>query len=203
MFSLARKNWFTLVEIMLVIAMIGILFAWAFYMWWPYLSRSRDVSRFADLQQYSRVLDLYYKDYQTLPSNSIITPIWAIDYCADWVFFEWPNSGDDTERQFEELRWLMANSPMRDPVKSSDPIGPCSRSGSYLYSKIVIPWDGEYSLLWTRMNIVSNGNYMTGSDISSTWQVSPANLALMQASYKWTITDTTEWSMYYFVATKH
>ena len=43
---LRRIRGFTLIEIMLVIVMLGILFASAFYMGGPYINRSRDVARF-------------------------------------------------------------------------------------------------------------------------------------------------------------
>jgi prepilin-type N-terminal cleavage/methylation domain-containing protein len=86
--SLLSPKAFTLVEIMLVMAMIGILATAVFYMGGPYLNRSRDVTRFADLSQYGRVIDLYYKDHDTIPST--IDPVNSLvsDYCADAVFFE-------------------------------------------------------------------------------------------------------------------
>lgn len=179
--------------------MLGILFASAFYMGGPYINRSRDVARFWDLQHYWRTVDLYYKDHETMPSNFTGA---LSGFCADEVFFERWNDGTIPESQFEYLKTLMGGKPLKDPLKSTDPIWPCTRSGSYLYSKVTINSD-EYSVLGARMSIVSNGNYLTGSDISSTGQVSLANIGKMQNTYKWTISDTTQWSTYYFVATKH
>lgn len=185
---------------MIVIAMIGILAAGAFYMWGPYLNRSRDVSRFTDLQQYSRVLDLYFKDHETIPSNYTWAVLWL---CADEVFFE-RESIAGKENRFGELKQLMWSSPLRDPVKSNPPISWCTRSGSYLYSKVDSISGKLYSVLGTRMSIRSNWNYLTGNDISPvTGQANQINIDKMQASYKWTISDTTEWSMYYYVATQH
>lgn len=186
---------------MLVIAMIGILFAGAFYMWGPYISRSRDVTRFTDLQEYGRVIDVYFKDYDTIPSN--------VDsggnkwFCAEEVFFERTNISTLKDSQFGVLTKLMGGTPRRDPSSSTPRIAWCNRDGSYFYSKIEIG-DNLYSLIGARMSIQSNGNYLSGSDIGiTTWMVSEENLAKMQNSYKWTISDTSEWSMYYFVATKH
>lgn len=82
-------------------------------------------------------------------------------------------------------------------------MGPCTRSGSYLYSNILIGTD-RYSLLGAQMNIASNGNYLTGSDVSPvTGGVTLANVTKMQATYKGTISDTTESNRYYFIATKY
>lgn len=76
---------------MIVVTVIGILVATLFYMGGPYLSRSRDVTRFADLQQYARVVDLYYKDNDTIPGNVDSSNVLYSSYCADEVFFEWKN----------------------------------------------------------------------------------------------------------------
>lgn len=185
---------------MLVIAMVGILGASMFYMWWPYLSRSRDVTRFTDLQHYGRAIDLYFKDKDTIPSN------WdnlSLSFCADEVFFGRSN-WEEPDEQFEDLSSLMGWTPLRDPLKSSPAISPCDKEGSYLYSNVYDIPDSIYSVLGTRMSIKSNGNYLTGVHISPvTGQVDEENIWKMQNSYKWTISDTTEGSAFYFVATKH
>jgi hypothetical protein len=78
----------------------------------------------------------------------------------------------------------MGGSPRRDPSSSNPRIAGCDRDGSYFYSKIEIG-DKLYSLIGARMSIASNGNYMTGGDISPvTGQVSEINLGKMQNSYK-------------------
>jgi prepilin-type N-terminal cleavage/methylation domain-containing protein len=96
---------FTLIEIMLVMAMIGILALAAFYMGGPYLNRSRDVARFTDISQYGRVIDLYYKDHDTIPSND--ATVGAYGYCADEVFFERTNVAKNPDQQFEDLAKFM------------------------------------------------------------------------------------------------
>lgn len=77
----------------------------AFYMGGPYLNRSRDVTRFTDLQEYGRVIDLYYKDNDTLPSN--VKSNGFNGFCADEVFFERTNIGSLKDSQFEVLTKLM------------------------------------------------------------------------------------------------
>ncbi len=104
--------------------------------------------------------------------------------------------------QFVDTRELLFNKPMRDPLKSTPAIEPCTLSGSYLYSSFTIG-DNKYSLLGARMSLLTNGNYMTGSDIEPDGSVSLANLENMKPSYKGTISDTTLGSSYYFMVTQH
>lgn len=198
----SSHNGFTLIEMMLVVAMIGIVAAAVFYMGGPYINRSRDLARFTDLSHYDRVVDLYYKDHDMLPSND--ASVGAFGYCAEEVFFERPSIAQKEDQQFVDLRELLFNKPMRDPLKLTLPIGPCTRSGSYLYSSFTAIEDGnKYSLLGARMSVLTNGNYLTGSDIGSDGIVSLANLQNMKASYKGTISDTTLGSSYYFMVTQH
>jgi hypothetical protein len=82
-----------------------------------------------------------------------------------------------------DLRDFMFNKPTRDPLRYTDPIAPCTRTGSYLYSSFTIG-ENKYSLLGARMSILTNGNYLTGSDIESDGHVSPENLVNMKPSYK-------------------
>ena len=188
--DLSGHKGFTLIEIMLVIAMLGIIAAAVFYMGGPYINRSRDLARFADLSQYSRVVGLYEQEHDALPSTiDPINPL-ASSYCAEEIFFE-RESGSGKDMQFTYLRELMFSKPTRDPLKYTEAINPCTRTGSYLYSSFSIG-DKKYSLLGARMSILANGNYLTGSDIGSDGTVSLANLDNMKPSYKGTISDTTQ-----------
>lgn len=150
---------------MIVIAMIGILAAAMFYMMGPYMNRSRDVKRFTDIQQYGRVIDLYYKDHSALPSVIDPTNPLITSYCADTVFFTRPNAANKPDMQFEELKQLMAGSPLRDPLATRENIYPCDQTGSYLYSSFTGADNKQYSLLGARMSILANGNYLTGADV--------------------------------------
>ncbi len=192
---------FTLIEIMLVIVMIGIVAAAVFYIGGPYINRSRDVARFTDLSQYGRVIGLYEQEHDALPSTTDPVNILASSYCADEVFFE-RESGSGKDMQFTYLKELMFSKPTRDPLKSTLPIGPCTRTGSYLYSSFEDSGK-RYSLLGARMSIIANGNYLTGSDILPDGSVSLANLENMKPSYKGTISDTTQGDIYYFMVTQY
>jgi prepilin-type N-terminal cleavage/methylation domain-containing protein len=124
---LLPRSGFTLIEMMLVVVMIGIVAAGVFYMGGPYINRSRDVARFADLSQYSRVISLYEQENDALPSTIDPTNTLLSSYCAEEVFFE-RESGSGKDMQFTYLRELMFSKPTRDPLKSTPAISPCTRT---------------------------------------------------------------------------
>jgi prepilin-type N-terminal cleavage/methylation domain-containing protein len=63
---------FTLVELMIVIAIIGILAAALFPSMTAYLKRSRDAARTANIKDVTTALGAYYSDKETYPDSSAI-----------------------------------------------------------------------------------------------------------------------------------
>ncbi|HUD21036.1 MAG TPA: type II secretion system protein [Candidatus Saccharimonadales bacterium] len=64
---MTRRSAFTLVEVLTVIAIIGILVTITTYVYSAALIRSRDKQRLTDLQTIQNGLEQYYLDYRTYP----------------------------------------------------------------------------------------------------------------------------------------
>lgn len=64
-----KQNGFTLMEILIVIAMLGILATVIFGSYLSSIKRARDNRRKQDLQQVSRALELYYAENNNYPNS--------------------------------------------------------------------------------------------------------------------------------------
>jgi prepilin-type N-terminal cleavage/methylation domain-containing protein len=73
-FQLSRSA-FTLVEILVVMAIIGILATLGTSSFLSARLRARDAERKSDIGQIQRSLELYYSDYTEYPDESVITPL--------------------------------------------------------------------------------------------------------------------------------
>lgn len=81
-----KKQGFTLMEILIVIAMLGILATIIFGSYLSSLKKGRDSRRKQDLEQVSRALELYYSEQGRYPEESEVTFGQKLDN---------PNSDDD------------------------------------------------------------------------------------------------------------
>jgi len=81
-----KKQGFTLMEILIVIAMLGILATIIFGSYLSSLKKGRDSRRKQDLEQVSRALELYYSEQGRYPQESEVTFGQKLDN---------PNSDDD------------------------------------------------------------------------------------------------------------
>ena len=69
MFRINKKNGFTLVELLIVIAIIGIVTMIASSSFASAQKKSRDASRKASLKSLSDALNMYYADFGLFPSS--------------------------------------------------------------------------------------------------------------------------------------
>lgn len=67
--SILRKDGFTLYEIMGAIAILGFLMVIIWVATAPYMARSRDTSRIADIASLGNVFMAYRQNMDTFPSN--------------------------------------------------------------------------------------------------------------------------------------
>lgn len=65
------QRWFTLVELMIVVAVIWILAASLFPSIWNYMSRWRDTQRMTHLNNIAKALEAYKADKDIYPNNTI------------------------------------------------------------------------------------------------------------------------------------
>ncbi len=86
---------FTLVELMIVIAIIGILAASLFPSLTGYLKRSRDAARTSHLKDISNAVGAYYSDKETYPTWSGTTGCMYIDVLSA-TYLEWAYPQDPT-----------------------------------------------------------------------------------------------------------
>jgi len=145
---------FTLVELMIVIAIIGILAASLFPLMSGYLERSRDAGRIAALNNVKSVLQTFYAD------NNGLYPAPASANCLSNA------SGTTSSTAFNGL--FAAKVAPTDP-QSTTATPPCTVWGSYGYA--VINNSGSYAL-WARIENASRANALpasvTGLSLTST-----------------------------------
>lgn len=70
-------------EVLIIIATIGILFFITYKQFSLAKSKSRDVQRKSDLNEFAKIIKLYFADYKKLPSNEFINSIWGKSFIDD------------------------------------------------------------------------------------------------------------------------
>ncbi len=135
---------FTLVELMIVIAIIGILAASLFPLMTGYLERSRDAGRIAALNNVKSVMQTYYAD-----NNGAYPASAGNGYCLS------NNSGSNAAI---DTMFSAKKAPL-DPQTANKTIR-CDQSGSYGYAPLA---NGSTYALWSNMENKSKANQESSS----------------------------------------
>lgn len=148
---------FTLVEIMIVLAIIGIIAGALFPQISSYINRGRDVTRLSDIKTLSAKFQNYMHDTESYPNNQ--NKDWVISNCLSDVML-WENAiSTFPDKQYSLLGGTGAL--LKDPTSTNPSIGPCWIDGSYFYSRI--DRNGSYGVLAARMENQTTGANWTGA----------------------------------------
>ncbi len=159
MFS--SKSWFTLVEILIVMSMVGILASFMFPSLTPYIARGRDSSRVAD----TKTIQTYLKTYEIDTWKYIDHTNWCVPYTT------LQNAGYTT---------TLPKSPSGDLYNEW-----CWPNGQYAYGTSTGLLIGHgVSLLMSHMERESGWNY-SGSTNGMTGDITPIGYLLMNTTEKW------------------
>ena len=137
-----KKRWFTLVELMIVIAIIWILASSLSIAIIPYMARSRDTKRITDIQNYlNNVIGSYDKNFDTFPSNyGSGGGSMNLGYCLSEIPTRTdvlaPGGINWKDGKFTTLRWWDTTAPPQDPMLQIALPSLCSMPGSYVYSRM-------------------------------------------------------------------
>lgn len=133
----ARKG-FTLVELMIVIAIIGILAAVLYPSLMGYLERTRDTNRQQAMNQVGTALGTYFADMNAYPSPTGTTK------CLDDI----KGALEGTGKAVQYLKTLP-----KDPKAASNKIENCASGYAYFNLK-----DTSAYMVGAKMEVVTNGN---------------------------------------------
>ena len=64
-----NKNGFTLVELVIVVAVVGVLSSIAVPLFWGSILKARQMEAAASIGQYMKAVDLHYLEFNTYPSS--------------------------------------------------------------------------------------------------------------------------------------
>ena len=159
------QKWFTLIEIMIVVSIIGILWAILFPSMTQYLASARDSNRVVDIRSLAWVFQVYRNVNEALPDNFS----WAINnYCTSEIL-AWPN-WVWIDRQYRELSANFNVIPSEKRIII--PMNPCTSTWSYVYNRLTDAASTQYAILAARMETVNSITYLTGSDFTSAMHLS-------------------------------
>jgi len=72
-----KETFINFVEISIIIVVIGILGCVTYKQFTLAQAKSRDLQRRSDLNEFSKVIKLYFADYGKLPDNELINKLWG------------------------------------------------------------------------------------------------------------------------------
>lgn len=155
----SSKSWFTLVEIIIVVTVIGILISAITPAYIGYISRWRDTARITNIDQLLKAHNSYFVDKDEYPSSAL--------GCVDDNAIKLYNDGKIT----------------KDPVANRN--NGCGSNGSYWYGSGKLIFNPNVFALLAIMEQPSGGNYNSSlQDI--TWTLTtPSYTNITTLTAKW------------------
>lgn len=81
------KNKNFLGEIIIILAVVALLAFITYKQFALAQAKSRDLQRRSDLHEFSKVIKLYFADYNRLPEEKLINDLWGKNFIdGDWVY---------------------------------------------------------------------------------------------------------------------
>lgn len=153
-----RRSGFTLLELMVVMAIIGIIAAALFPQMSFYYARGRDVARISDAKSMSSIMVEYSRLFTTYPSTT--SSLGVNSNCISDMF-TWTDAVlTIKDKQFSQLSrgWQLKT----DPTNRVFGVWYCAVPGSYFYN--LLNW--THGVVAARMEIQTTGaNYNTIADL--------------------------------------
>jgi prepilin-type N-terminal cleavage/methylation domain-containing protein len=128
-----RRTGFTLLELMIVIAIIGMIATVLYPQLTRYYSRGRDAARLSDIKMLSTNLQNYARNNSTYPSNRNFDDS-ITSYCISDIF-GWQDASTRKDKLFSSLGGT--GSMLKDPLASNPGLLPCNTLGSYFYTQLI------------------------------------------------------------------
>ncbi len=78
-----KETFINFVEILIIVVAIGILGFVTYKQFTLAQAKSRDLQRRSDLNEFSKVIKLYFADYEKLPDDKLINGLWGKQFIDD------------------------------------------------------------------------------------------------------------------------
>ncbi len=158
-----RTFGFTLVELMIVIAIIAIIAGAIYPAMSGYYARGRDTGRLSDIKALSANFQSYSRIYTTYPNNTNTLGT-TTSYCVSDMRWWGDAVASIKDKQFSQLGGTGAL--VGDPMATNTWLWLCTQTGSYFYARL--QQETSYAVLAARMERQTTwANYTTPLRLSN------------------------------------